>query len=302
MMPGTPNPSWGAEAFLDTPVINGTALSDADGRAEGLPVPDPERGPRPVLEPAARTRPTRRSDAPAARPAPTDTEVKMVPAATGAGLPDNWPQDGRAGGAPDPTMVGPNFVMIGTEGGFLPTAGGHPPPAGALEPRSADVQRRERLGLRAAAGTGGTRRRHRRLLGLRRQDADPLQRRAGRVPGAGSAQRLLHGQPGSVRHRRHRFDAAGLRPQHPHPHADQGGGTAAPAPFDVARADDRVDAGFAAGSAAAGVFEHGAGSDHRGAGAQPTVGSLGTTVCIRTTRASPRPRRTGASAPSSPTT
>ena len=50
----------------------------------------------------------------------TDTEVKMVPAATGTGLPDNWPQDGRAGGVPDPTMVGPSFVMIGTEGGFLP--------------------------------------------------------------------------------------------------------------------------------------------------------------------------------------
>ena len=26
MIPGTPNPSWGAEAFLDTPVINGTAV------------------------------------------------------------------------------------------------------------------------------------------------------------------------------------------------------------------------------------------------------------------------------------
>ncbi len=24
-MPGTPNPSWGAEAFMDTPMINGTA-------------------------------------------------------------------------------------------------------------------------------------------------------------------------------------------------------------------------------------------------------------------------------------
>ena len=26
MMPGTPNPSWGAEAFMDTPVVNGTAF------------------------------------------------------------------------------------------------------------------------------------------------------------------------------------------------------------------------------------------------------------------------------------
>ena len=31
-----------------------------------------------------------------------------------------WPADGRAGGAPDPTMAGPAFIQIGTEGGLLP--------------------------------------------------------------------------------------------------------------------------------------------------------------------------------------
>jgi hypothetical protein len=31
-----------------------------------------------------------------------------------------WPVDGRIGGAPDPTAVGPDFIAIGTDGGFLP--------------------------------------------------------------------------------------------------------------------------------------------------------------------------------------
>ena len=31
-----------------------------------------------------------------------------------------WAADGRAGGAPDPTMAGPPFIQIGTEGGLLP--------------------------------------------------------------------------------------------------------------------------------------------------------------------------------------
>ena len=33
-----------------------------------------------------------------------------------------WAADGRAGGAPDPTMAGPPFIQIGTEGGLLPAA------------------------------------------------------------------------------------------------------------------------------------------------------------------------------------
>ncbi len=48
------------------------------------------------------------------------TEVGMVPAATGTGLPANWPKDGREGGVPDPALKGPNWIQIGTEAGFLP--------------------------------------------------------------------------------------------------------------------------------------------------------------------------------------
>ena len=48
------------------------------------------------------------------------TEVGMVPASNCAGLPLNWPVDGRDGGVPDPLRVGPSFIQIGTEGGYLP--------------------------------------------------------------------------------------------------------------------------------------------------------------------------------------
>ena len=47
-------------------------------------------------------------------------EVRMVPALPSTGLPPTWPTDGRDGGVPDPTLVGPPFIQIGTEGGFLP--------------------------------------------------------------------------------------------------------------------------------------------------------------------------------------
>jgi FtsP/CotA-like multicopper oxidase with cupredoxin domain len=82
----------------------------------------------------------------------TNTEVKMVPAvADAAGNPPGWdpiagvqlplpkypnlktninaepsgparawPVDARAGGAPDPTMSGPDFIVIGNDGGLLP--------------------------------------------------------------------------------------------------------------------------------------------------------------------------------------
>ena len=44
-IPGTPNPSWGAEAFLDTPVVNGQAYPTAHGAGGKGPLPDPQRRP-----------------------------------------------------------------------------------------------------------------------------------------------------------------------------------------------------------------------------------------------------------------
>lgn len=108
-MPGTPNPSLVPEAYMDTPLVNGTAypyltvspkayrfriLNGCNDRSLNLQLyyADPSNA----------------------------TEVKMVPAVPGAGLPPNWPTDGRDGGVPDPGTVGPPMIEIGTEGGFLP--------------------------------------------------------------------------------------------------------------------------------------------------------------------------------------
>jgi len=58
---------------------------------------------------------------------PVGTEVGMVPAAPGLGLPLLWPTDGRDGGVPDPNAAGPSWIQIGTEGGFLPAPAVIPP-------------------------------------------------------------------------------------------------------------------------------------------------------------------------------
>jgi FtsP/CotA-like multicopper oxidase with cupredoxin domain len=134
-MPGTPNPSWGAEAFLDTPVINGTAyptltlepkayrfriLNAAHDRFFNLQLyiaadkattnaADPTNSPGLVL-----------CDGTEGVPLTNCTEVKMVTAAPTAGWPATWPTDGRVGGVPDPATSGPSWIQIGTEGGFLP--------------------------------------------------------------------------------------------------------------------------------------------------------------------------------------
>ena len=108
----TPNPSWGAEAFMDTPVINGTAY--------------------PKLNVQANTYRFRILNGAHDRfwnlqfyvaDGTHLTEVSMVPAIpANANVNDvfSWPADGRDGGVPDPARRGPAMVQIGTEGGFLP--------------------------------------------------------------------------------------------------------------------------------------------------------------------------------------
>ncbi len=115
-IPGTPTPSMAMEAFMDTPMVNGTPyptlevdpksyrlriLNAANDRFFNLQlyVADPT-----VTTPDGRT----------------DTEVKMVPAEANQTFPEGWPVDGRDGGVPDPATAGPEFIQIGTEGGFLP--------------------------------------------------------------------------------------------------------------------------------------------------------------------------------------
>ncbi len=113
---GVPDTSMVMEAFCDTPLVNGVAypymnveprayrfkiLSVGNDRSLNLQLYQ--------ADPNVATWDGR-----------TNTEVKMVPAVPTPGFPDTWPTDGRDGGTPDPTMVGPNFIQIGTEGGFLP--------------------------------------------------------------------------------------------------------------------------------------------------------------------------------------
>lgn len=120
--PGTPNPSLTPEAFMDTPVINGTAypkmtvqpkayrfriLNAGDDRFLNLSLFQADPAGNLGLD---------------GKP----TEVKMVAAAPAAPggistFPAGWPTDGRAGGVPDPATMGPALIQIGNESGFLPT-------------------------------------------------------------------------------------------------------------------------------------------------------------------------------------
>lgn len=113
MMPAMPYPSMPGEAFMDTPIINGTAYPYLE------------------VEPKAyRFRILNASDdrffnlqmyvADYAGYIDTDTgyptEVKMkIPACGTPGIPADWPS-----GVPDSANKGPDWIQIGTEGGFLP--------------------------------------------------------------------------------------------------------------------------------------------------------------------------------------
>jgi len=124
-MPGTPNPSMPGEAFMDTPVVNGTAypylevepkayrfriLNAADDRMLNLQ----------LYVAADKTTPTTPGTIGTALCNGTVavencTEVKMVPTTGFPNQLSDWPS-----GLPDPLTKGPDWIQIGTEGGFLP--------------------------------------------------------------------------------------------------------------------------------------------------------------------------------------
>jgi len=127
MRPGVPNPSIPGEAFMDTPVVNGTAypymtveprayrfrvLSAANDRFFNLQ----------LYVAADKTTPTTPGtvgtvlcDGIAPVPVGNCTEVKMVPVAGAPNQYADWPS-----GIPDPATRGPDWILIGTEGGFMP--------------------------------------------------------------------------------------------------------------------------------------------------------------------------------------
>ncbi|HET6350657.1 MAG TPA: multicopper oxidase domain-containing protein [Coriobacteriia bacterium] len=121
LMPATPNPSMGMEAFHDTPLVNGTPypVLEVDPKAYRLRILNgaSDRFFNLQLYEADSTQ--------VSADGRTNTEVKMVPAVPNAqyeSLYPNiaWPIDGRDGGAPDPATAGPKWIQFATESGFLP--------------------------------------------------------------------------------------------------------------------------------------------------------------------------------------
>ena len=114
------------EAFMDTPVINGTAYPSltVDPKAYRFRILNASND-RFISLSLYQADPSLLATDPG-----YGKEVKMVPASadpTGASIyaaiyphAALWPADGRAGGVPDPAMVGPDIIQIGNEGGLLP--------------------------------------------------------------------------------------------------------------------------------------------------------------------------------------
>ncbi len=121
--PGTPNPSLTPEAFMDTPVVNGTPYPTITVEPKAY---------RFRMLNAANDRPFGFAFYTAKPGFPT--EVSMIDAspaeaAIAAAAPYNlvdgagvslWPTDGRAGGVVDFRTIGPDIIQIGNESGFLP--------------------------------------------------------------------------------------------------------------------------------------------------------------------------------------
>ena len=139
---GAPNKGAGSiasltpEAFMDTPLVNGTAYPTLTVQPQPYRLRILSAGNDRTLNlslflacdiagqytPSASAMPC-----PANSTGIAGTEVGMVPAVATAGFPAWWPTDGRDGGVPDPAAAGPKWNVIGTEGGFLPAVAVIPP-------------------------------------------------------------------------------------------------------------------------------------------------------------------------------
>ena len=209
LIPGTPNISAGMEQFNDTPLVNGDAypkitvdpkpyrlrmLNAANDRFFNLQwyVADPHQG-------------------------DGTTEVALNPAELAAAQTDPNVSPTPADAHND--AAGPDWVQIGNEGGFLPAPtviDGQQPTTWITDPTRFDVGNVDQHSMllapaeRADAVVDFSQ--------VRRQDADPLQRRPGSLPGPRPRLRLLHRGPGPEPHRR-ADHLARVRAQHPHRHA-----------------------------------------------------------------------------------
>ncbi len=152
MCPGTPSPldpaptsdikgeahlgvgstvSFTPEAFMDTPLVNGTVYPTVTVDPKAYRLEILSAGNDRVLNlslfiacgmggytPSTNAMPC--PTPPAGSGIGAGTEVGMVPADPNPEFPPEWPIDGRDGGVPDPAAAGPSWIQIGNEGGLLP--------------------------------------------------------------------------------------------------------------------------------------------------------------------------------------
>jgi len=122
MIPGTPTPSMVPEAFMDTPLVNGTAYPYAvvQRKAYRLRILNACND-RFVNLQFFYADPSYQAGFRTGGPGYPgyETEVKMALARPTPNWPLNWPVDGRDGGVPDPILAGPDMIQYGTEGGIM---------------------------------------------------------------------------------------------------------------------------------------------------------------------------------------
>ncbi|NTV13110.1 MAG: multicopper oxidase domain-containing protein [Desulfobulbaceae bacterium] len=146
-IPATPTPSWGAEAFMDTPLVNGTAypvlkvepkayrlriLNASHDRFYNLMLAQADVAPGAADCIGVAGSGLNCADNSEIRVVPSVDYTAMLPTdpawpsvvnpvtLVSAPQPDTWAMDGRTGGVPDWNMTGPDWIQIGSEGGFLP--------------------------------------------------------------------------------------------------------------------------------------------------------------------------------------
>jgi len=122
LAPGTPTPTSVPEAFMDTPLVNGTAYPylNVDRKAYRFRILNGSNDRTLNLQLYyAKSSATMWNPDGSLNTADAG-EVPMVAAVKTAGYPPSWPTDGRDGGVPDPAAAGPQMIQIGNDGGFLP--------------------------------------------------------------------------------------------------------------------------------------------------------------------------------------
>jgi FtsP/CotA-like multicopper oxidase with cupredoxin domain len=119
--PGVPDVSTTPEAYMDTPVVNGTAYPTltVDPKAYRFQILNASNDRMWNLQFYKAKSNTSMWNTNGTLNDANAGEVPMVPAVSTTGFPATWPTDGRDGGVPDPTAVGPSMVQIGNEAGFL---------------------------------------------------------------------------------------------------------------------------------------------------------------------------------------